>query len=460
LEKEEEKDGSRIRGLVHGDYRLDNMLFGTDGADRALTVVDWQTVSWGPALTDLAYFLGCALRSEDRRAQYETLLRAYHEALGPGAPITLADVREGVRRQGFFGVMMAIVSSMLVERTERGDRMFMTMLQRHCEHVLETDALATLPGASSPEPLRPSEDDELSHAPTAEPLWSESWYADFVDAPQGLGGWFRLGLVANQRTAWVQALLCGPDLPTVAIVDYEVPLPADAWELHTDDFELSHSSTVPLQAYRVAVRGRGQAYPDPAALLRGEPGTPVEMTMDLVWATDGTPYKYRMTTRYEIPCTVSGDVTVGGTSYRIDSVAGQRDHSWGVRDWWSMDWMWSALHLDDGTHLHGLDLHIPNVPPMGVGYIQDAAGKVTELQSVSDRNVFGANGLPLRTSLGLDPGGISGDVEVRGHAPVRLTAPDGRVSEFARAWVTIDTADGRSGVGWMEWNRNLPNRTE
>ena len=41
--------------------------------------------------------------------------------------------------------MMAIVSSMLVERTERGDRMFMTMLQRHCDHVLDTDALATLP---------------------------------------------------------------------------------------------------------------------------------------------------------------------------------------------------------------------------------------------------------------------------------------------------------------------------
>jgi len=50
-----------------------------------------------------------------------------------------------VRRQSFFGVMMAIVSSMLVERTERGDRMFMTMLQRHCQHVLDTDALATLP---------------------------------------------------------------------------------------------------------------------------------------------------------------------------------------------------------------------------------------------------------------------------------------------------------------------------
>lgn len=126
---DQEAQASGIQGLVHGDYRLDNMLFGTSGADRALTVVDWQTVSWGPALTDLSYFLGCALPTEDRREHYDALLRAYHEALGPDAPLTLADVADGVRRQSFFGVMMAIVSSMLVERTDRGDQMFMTMLR-------------------------------------------------------------------------------------------------------------------------------------------------------------------------------------------------------------------------------------------------------------------------------------------------------------------------------------------
>jgi hypothetical protein len=29
------------------------------------------------------------------------------------------------------------------------------------------------------------------------------------------------------------------------------------------------------------------------------------------------------------------------------------------------------------------------------------------------------------------------------------------VSQFPRAWVSVSTADGRSGVGWVEWNRNL-----
>ena len=45
--------------------------------------------------------------------------------------------------------MMAIVSSMLVAQTDRGDEMFMVMLQRHCQHVLDTDALAVLPEPSS-----------------------------------------------------------------------------------------------------------------------------------------------------------------------------------------------------------------------------------------------------------------------------------------------------------------------
>src|SRR5262245_62039777 len=121
----------RVHGLVHGDYRLDNMLFGQPGADRALTVVDWQTVTWGPAMIDVAYFLGCALPDDVRRDNYDALLGTYHDALGPNAAMNLADIREGVRRQAFFGVMMAIVSSMLVERTDRGDEMFMTMLRRH-----------------------------------------------------------------------------------------------------------------------------------------------------------------------------------------------------------------------------------------------------------------------------------------------------------------------------------------
>ncbi len=139
-----EAERHRPTGLVHGDYRLDNMLFGEPGAERPLTIVDWQTVTWGPAMTDLAYFLGCALPTETRRRHFYELVDAYHGALGATCPLSAVDVREGVRRGSFMGVTMTIIASMVVERTERGDRMFLTMLERNCTQVLDTDALAVL----------------------------------------------------------------------------------------------------------------------------------------------------------------------------------------------------------------------------------------------------------------------------------------------------------------------------
>jgi aminoglycoside phosphotransferase (APT) family kinase protein len=445
-----ESDPERPHGLVHGDYRLDNMLFGEPGADRPLTVVDWQTVAWGPAFTDVAYFLGCALPDQLRREHHDALLRAYHDTLG--GLMSLDEVRDGVRRQSFFGVMMAIVSSMLVVRTDRGDDMFMVMLERHCQHVLDTDALAVLPEPVAVEPLTPAAEDEFPHGATDEPLWNESWYFDFADPGQGVGGWIRLGLYPNQQTAWINALLCGPDMPTVAINDFEAGLPYDPAAVRADAFELTLTAADPLRTYRVQVRGRGQAYDDPAALLRGEAGRPVEVTMDLVWATAGTPYQYRITPRYEIPCSVSGTFTVDGGVVSVHEVPGQRDHSWGVRDWWAMDWVWSALHLDDGTHLHGVDIRIPDAPPIGIGYVQHPGRPLHELQAVTARETFGANDLPTATAITY--GDVTATIDIRGHAPVLLKAPDGRVSHFPRAWATVTTDDGRTGVGWVEWNRN------
>ena len=450
----EESAEDRVHGLVHGDYRLDNMLFGRPGSLRDLTVVDWQTVTWGPAMTDLAYFLGCALRTEDRRTHYDELLAAYHRGLGANPPLTLEQVREGVRRQSFFGVMMAIISPMLVERTERGDQMFLTMMERHSSHVLDTGALEVLPTSSNLVALQPDPGEETAHTPGAEPFWNESWYWDFADEKQGIGGWIRLGLIPNQNVAWINALVCGPDRATVALLDFHAPLPADPNDVTAGDIRMRHGATDPLREYRVSVSGPARSYSDPAGLLHGESGEPAELSMDLSWTTSGIPFEYRITSRYEIPCTVTGSITVDGETFSFDAVPGQRDHSNGVRDWWSMDWVWSAFHLEDGTHLHGVDLRLPELPPVTVGYIQPPHRPVIETTSVTAVASLADTGLPVSTTLTFQPGGLSAEIEVRGNAPVRLDSPDGRVSFFPRSWVTVRTDDGRRGVGWIEWNRN------
>lgn len=138
----------RLRGgprtASHGDFRLDNLLF--QRADPRPVVVDWQTTSWAGASVDVAYFIGGCLSIEDRRAHEQELLVHYHDALSRRGvrDYPLEQLRADVRRDTFAGLLMAIVASMVVQRTERGDRMFLTSSTRHAQHALDVDAPALL----------------------------------------------------------------------------------------------------------------------------------------------------------------------------------------------------------------------------------------------------------------------------------------------------------------------------
>jgi hypothetical protein len=140
-------DRPRPHSVVHGDYRLDNMLFGDPRGPKPLTVVDWQTVSCGPPLLDASYFLGAGLSVEDRRASEEGLVREYYEGLlGLGVEgFGWETCWHEYRRNTFHGVIMAVISPMLVVRTERGDDMFMTSLARHAQQVIDLEAEDLLP---------------------------------------------------------------------------------------------------------------------------------------------------------------------------------------------------------------------------------------------------------------------------------------------------------------------------
>jgi hypothetical protein len=124
--------------VQHGDYRLDNLLFGTPEGGPAVAVVDWQTVVLGPGIADLSYFIGAGLRTEDRRAHEEDLVRRYQAGLAAqGVELAWDDLWRQYRQFTIAGLAMAIGASMLVEQTERGDEMFMAMANRHGQHALD-----------------------------------------------------------------------------------------------------------------------------------------------------------------------------------------------------------------------------------------------------------------------------------------------------------------------------------
>ena len=64
--------------LVHGDYRLDNMMF---GGPYPLAVVDWQSPAFDCALGDVSYFMGTSIIEDERGKLEEELVRQYFNTL-------------------------------------------------------------------------------------------------------------------------------------------------------------------------------------------------------------------------------------------------------------------------------------------------------------------------------------------------------------------------------------------
>lgn len=133
--------------LIHGDFRLDNLLFDvhSDGVVK-VTVVDWQTVGLGCAAHDVAYFLGSSFTPEVRRDLEPSLLAEYLEQLQRRGiqDYSYEQLWFDYRRYSYAGYFMAVIASILVEQTPRGDDMFMLMAMRHGQQVIDLDSAATL----------------------------------------------------------------------------------------------------------------------------------------------------------------------------------------------------------------------------------------------------------------------------------------------------------------------------
>jgi hypothetical protein len=68
------------RTLVHGDFRLENMLFGSRHGKPVCWVIDWEDIQFWSGMFDVAWFLGGCLRVEESDRE-EQLARYYYQVL-------------------------------------------------------------------------------------------------------------------------------------------------------------------------------------------------------------------------------------------------------------------------------------------------------------------------------------------------------------------------------------------
>ena len=131
---------------IHGDYRLDNLLFATPAVGSPVAIVDWQTAEIGLPGRDLGYFLGNSLLPEDRRKHEQALVRSYHEALldHDVAGYSLDECFDDYRYGQFQGPLITVLAAVGLTHTERGDDMFMAMSSRACQAIRDLESLELL----------------------------------------------------------------------------------------------------------------------------------------------------------------------------------------------------------------------------------------------------------------------------------------------------------------------------
>jgi hypothetical protein len=131
--------------VVHGDYRLDNLMFPLTG--RGVSALDWQTVGVAPPGRDLGYFLGTALHPEDRQRHEHDLVALYFDELrrrgvqGYSSNECFDDYRLG-QLQGPFITVLGCVYGATAERSQDADEMFISMAKRSCAAIRELESLS------------------------------------------------------------------------------------------------------------------------------------------------------------------------------------------------------------------------------------------------------------------------------------------------------------------------------
>ena len=143
--------------LTHGDFRLDNILFGAADSD-ALTVIDWQGAGFVEnGLYDVSYFMATSVPAEVRRRIEREALEEYHGIVcGMGAKDFGFEECWQSYRLNMLGVLMPCIagSGGLDLSDQRRRKMLETMLSRTLTAIEDLDAEELLPPRSGfPSPI-------------------------------------------------------------------------------------------------------------------------------------------------------------------------------------------------------------------------------------------------------------------------------------------------------------------
>lgn len=206
--------------------------------------------------------------------------------------------------------------------------------------------------------------DDLLHEPTPERLFTETNWFGFVNVPGeriafGIYVGFKPNL--NLSYSWIAAFR-GRHLHHASMDYFDrrqyMAVPDVTAEGYRLDNGLEVSIVEPLKTFRLR-------YLD----------DPRKFGVDVVWDAICPPVAWQHTGHFDHFGRVTGELTLGGVPYRVDTIA-QRDHSWSVRN----------------------DEVLPAVPPKPFAWVWGAFGDDWAFQTAANWALTGASEAPTDAS--------------------------------------------------------------
>lgn len=183
---------------------------------------------------------------------------------------------------------------------------------------------------------------EANHRPTENPFWQESWYFNFSDPASGVWGLTRIGYRPSRNTADGLLLAVVDGKPEVLYAPVGRRL--DSAGVTIDSPRLVKTNALTYRCEGALDRWRIQASTarlDFDVTFAAETPAHVFPSMDARQASAASDH-------YEQSGRVAGRLRIGGIERSIDG-RGQRDHSWGPRDWSGVgEWIWLSGQFESG----------------------------------------------------------------------------------------------------------------
>ncbi|MBV6762890.1 DUF7064 domain-containing protein [Rhodococcus opacus] len=305
--------------------------------------------------------------------------------------------------------------------------------------------------------------DEAMHDPGPESNWNESAFFHVVEEDGSAGALFRIGRRVNEGFAEVTALQLRSTGD--ALVGFRKAKITDNLRWQAGDLDFASEGTG--GGWSISFDGElshladGTEFADPGTAFRNSPKE--KAAFDLSWADLAPPYRTSTDGTYHGGDSVAkdhyagvgqvtGTVRIDGQEKRIRGF-GFRDHSWGVRNWQSIDcWRWVYGQLDAGNLFSVVAMQVGTPEPAVAGIVlKDGTPHVVTEMSVKCRY----DGAPDYWLAGADvtiplPDGdvFEATYQPTCRLPLRHTKGD-EVLRIVEHLANVQI-NGKSGAGWIE----------